>query len=461
MPGRLRPFEPALMALHRIGDAFLAAGFFLFLAVAYQMYVPDYISAALLIFFLTTLLFQSAGFYKSWRVASLRHEIQQILVGCFFVYVALFATGYFLKVSQVFSRRVIITWIIALPLLLAVERCCIRSFLRHFRNKGRNLRRVVIAGATDLSARLIGAVKANPWFGMEVICFFDDRAAGNVCGYPVIGRLESLPAYVRNHAVDIVYIALPMRAEDKIQMLMKDLSDSTATVNLVPDIFFYELLLGGSMSFVEDIPVFGLRESPLSGVNAFLKRMEDLVMAALILLLAAPVMLAVATVIKFTSRGPVFFRQWRYGLNGQIIQVYKFRTMTVCEDGFAFRQAVRCDPRVTPFGAFLRRFSIDELPQFINVLQGRMSIVGPRPHPVAMNEEYRKLVSGYMLRHKVKPGITGLAQVNGWRGETDSLDKMEMRVRYDLEYLQKWSMLLDLRIIAQTIWNNAWRSNAY
>jgi putative colanic acid biosynthesis UDP-glucose lipid carrier transferase len=199
------------------------------------------------------------------------------------------------------------------------------------------------------------------------------------------------------------------------------------------------------------MPLVALRDTPFRGLSAFLKRTEDVVLASLILLATFPIMLAVAIGIKLTSPGPVIFRQWRYGLNGKPIEIYKFRTMTVCEDGYQFNQATKDDQRVTRFGVFLRRTSLDEMPQIINILQGRMSVVGPRPHPVAMNEQYRKLVPGYMLRHKVRPGLTGLAQINGWRGETDTLKKMAGRIDLDLRYLRHWSILLDLKIIWKTV----------
>jgi putative colanic acid biosynthesis UDP-glucose lipid carrier transferase len=213
--------------------------------------------------------------------------------------------------------------------------------------------------------------------------------------------------------------------------------------------------------YFDNIPVIALRDTPLLGFNALLKRLEDLMLGTLGLLFVSPIMLATMIGIKLTSPGPVFFAQWRYGIDGRPIKIYKFRTMSVCEDGYVFEQAKKCDPRVTRLGAFLRRTSLDELPQLINVIQGRMSIVGPRPHPVAMNEEFRKLVPGYMLRHKVRPGITGLAQINGWRGETDTLEKMEKRIEYDLEYLRQWSLVLDLKIIFQTMWNGSSSTNAY
>jgi putative colanic acid biosynthesis UDP-glucose lipid carrier transferase len=202
---------------------------------------------------------------------------------------------------------------------------------------------------------------------------------------------------------------------------------------------------------VGGIPVVAVCETPFTGMAGLVKRLSDIVLALFLLVLVLPLMLAVAVGIKLSSRGPVIFAQNRYGLDGRPIRVYKFRSMTVCEDGARIVQARRGDARVTPFGAFLRRSSLDELPQLVNVLQGRMSIVGPRPHAVAHNEAYRRLIRGYMVRHKVRPGITGWAQVNGCRGETDTVDKMERRIAFDLDYLRNWSMALDLRIILKTV----------
>src|SRR5690606_32379061 len=220
-------------------------------------------------------------------------------------------------------------------------------------------------------------------------------------------------------------------------------------------------LLNHSITEVAGLPVLNLSATPMEGVNGLLKALEDRVLAALILLLIWPVMVAIAIGIKLSSPGPVIFKQHRYGLRGNKIEVWKFRTMTVCENDDNVTQAKRNDPRVTRFGAFLRRTSLDELPQLFNVLQGRMSLVGPRPHAVAHNEQYRKLIGRYMLRHTVKPGITGLAQINGWRGETDSLDKMQKRVEYDLYYIENWSLWLDLKIIFLTLFKGLRHPNAY
>jgi putative colanic acid biosynthesis UDP-glucose lipid carrier transferase len=263
------------------------------------------------------------------------------------------------------------------------------------------------------------------------------------------GRLADLAAFVKANRVDAIYVALPMASQPRILKLLDELRDTTASIYFVPDIFLYDLIQA-RMDDVNGIPVVAVCESPFYGVNGMVKRLEDVVLSLLILTLISPVLLAIAIAVKVSSPGPIIFRQRRYGLDGQDIVVYKFRSMRVMEDGCDVPQARREDPRITPIGAFLRRTSLDELPQFINVLQGRMSIVGPRPHAVAHNETFRKLIKGYMVRHKVKPGITGLAQVMGARGETATLDKMQARIEYDLEYLRNWSLRLDLQIILRT-----------
>jgi putative colanic acid biosynthesis UDP-glucose lipid carrier transferase len=251
-----------------------------------------------------------------------------------------------------------------------------------------------------------------------------------------------------------------MASQPRILRLLEELRDTTASIYFVPDIFVADLIQA-RVDSIDGLPVVAVCETPFTGMNGLVKRAADLVLAFLILVLISPLLAAIAIGVKLSSRGPVLFRQRRYGLDGRRIVVYKFRTMTVAEDGDVVRQATRDDARVTPFGAFLRRTSLDELPQFVNVLQGRMSVVGPRPHAVAHNELYRKLIPGYMIRHKVRPGITGLAQVNGWRGETDTVEKMKARIDCDLRYLRSWSLLLDLQIILKTVAVVLGRRNAY
>ncbi len=300
---------------------------------------------------------------------------------------------------------------------------------------------------------------------MRFIGYYDDRLAKRDCKHEAsdaegVGRFEELVTLARDGKVDYIYITLPMKAENRIVELVNALSDTTASVYMVPNFFVFDLLHGKMTSF-DGLPVLSLHESPFFGVDGWVKRLEDILVASLILAIIAVPMALIALGVKLSSPGPVLFKQRRYGLNGAVVEVWKFRSMTVCEDGAKVVQAQKGDSRVTPFGAFLRRTSLDELPQFINVLQGQMSVVGPRPHAVAHNEQYRRLIRGYMLRHKVKPGITGWAQISGWRGETETLDKMEMRVKHDLEYVQNWSLWLDIKIIFLTVFKGFINKNAY
>ena len=241
--------------------------------------------------------------------------------------------------------------------------------------------------------------------------------------------------------------------------LIKALTDTTCLVILIPDVFTFNILQSRTEE-VNGIPVVPIFETPLNGINMVLKRLEDIILSLVILTLISPILLIISLCVKLTSHGPVIFKQTRYGMDGKPIKVWKFRTMVVMENDNV-TQATKNDVRVTKVGRFLRRTSLDELPQFFNVLFGGMSIVGPRPHAVIHNEQYRSLIEGYMLRHKVKPGITGWAQINGWRGETDTLEKMEKRVEYDLEYIRECSIWLDIRIIFLTIFKGFIGKTAY
>jgi putative colanic acid biosynthesis UDP-glucose lipid carrier transferase len=251
-----------------------------------------------------------------------------------------------------------------------------------------------------------------------------------------------------------------MSSHPRILKLLDELDDTTTSIYFLPDIFIHELIQA-RVDMLNGIPIIAICDTPFVGINGLIKRLSDIILATLILILISPLMLVVALGVKQSSHGPVLFRQRRYGLDGNEIVVYKFRSMSVCEDGVDVPQAKKNDVRITPFGAFIRRTSLDELPQFFNVLQGSMSIVGPRPHAIAHNESYRKLIKSYMVRHKVKPGITGWAQVNGFRGETETLEKMQKRIEYDLNYLRNWSIYLDLWIIFRTIFVVLKDRNAY
>ena len=320
-------------------------------------------------------------------------------------------------------------------------------------------------GVNELGFQLATNIANTPDLGLTLVGFFDDRPPDRLPDIPPeigkqIGDIHQLIELARAGEIDRIYITLPMRAEQRIRRLLTELSDSTASVYIVPDFFVFELL-HSCWTDIGGLPVVAVFDHPFYGVDGLLKRGTDIALASLLLVFLAVPMLLVAVAVKLTSAGSVFFRQRRYGMDGREIRVWKFRTMVQSEDGAVVRQATRGDARLTPIGGFLRRTSLDELPQLFNVLGGSMSLVGPRPHATAHNEEYRRHIRGYMLRHKVRPGITGLAQVNGWRGETDTLYKMEKRIEFDHQYIRDWSLWSDFKILFRTISTVFNRENAY
>lgn len=351
------------------------------------------------------------------------------------------------------DRDGLLVWFCVLPVLLIFTHLGLRALLPKLMTLSGHQARVVVCGVNDIGAELAAQFEVNPYHGVRFVGFFDDRQRDRlhqIGERPLLGTFESLGEYVRSNRIDRIYLALPMATQPRIVKMLEDLKDSTASVYFVPDIFVTDII-NGRFESVAGMPVVAVRDTPFASVfNSATKRIEDVVLSSIILALIAPLLASIAIGVRLSSPGPALFRQRRYGLDGRDIVVYKFRTMTVAEDGASHFTAVKKgDSRVTRFGHFLRRTSLDELPQVINVLQGRMSLVGPRPHVVAMNEQFRKLIPGYMLRHKVKPGITGLAQVRGFRGG-DNLEDMTKRISSDLEYLRNWTLAMDLEILART-----------
>ena len=359
---------------------------------------------------------------------------------------------YLSSLTRTLDFRLLGIWFALTPPILFLGQLGARRLLTHTTRR-QAAQRAVIVGANELGAKLEEALRGDTLLNTEIVGYFEDRADSELpdeIAAPVLGDVAALAEYVTRNHIDQIFITLPMSRDARITSLLEALHNSTASIYFVPDIFAFNLMQA-RFDILGGIPVVAVRETPFYGAAWLVKRMSDIAIAAAALLSLMPVLLIAAIAIRLDSRGPVFFRQKRYGLDGREILILKFRSMSVTEDGkAAFVAAARGDTRITRVGAFIRKTSIDELPQLFNVLEGSMSIVGPRPHAVAMNEHFRRAIPGYMVRHKVKPGITGWAQVNGYRGG-DDLESMRKRIELDLAYMRHWSLWLDLRILFKTV----------
>jgi putative colanic acid biosysnthesis UDP-glucose lipid carrier transferase len=409
---------------------------------------------------------ESNEIYYLWRGLSMRDLAVRLLLAWFATLLFIVAATVVIYPFVSVAFAVICMWLVATPAAMVTMHLGRRVLLAKLRSNPAEPRRVAIVGANELGLRLINSMAVMPWLGYKIVGFYDDRAPNSDVGRRLSGKnidvkggLDQLYQDAHDDKLDMVFVALPMRAEMRMHMVIDRLADTTVSPYVIPDVFSFDLL-HSRLTCLQGIPALSIYDSPLVD-NGWVKRMEDLVFGMGILMLLAIPMLIVAAGVKLTSPGPIFFKQTRYGMGGDRIKVWKFRSMTVCEDGPNVAQATAKDPRVTAYGSFLRRTSLDELPQLFNVISGSMSLVGPRPHAVAHNEFYRGQIKGYMLRHKVKPGITGLAQVNGFRGETETLDKMSGRIAYDLEYIRNWSVILDIKILWKTIFKGFISQQAY
>ncbi|MEL0027783.1 MAG: undecaprenyl-phosphate glucose phosphotransferase [Perlucidibaca sp.] len=400
-----------------------------------------------------------SGIYQSQRSESLGGHLMRVATTAVVAFLVLAIAAYFYKpLVHAASRAMIAQWSLLSVLLLCSWRLGYRTLLGQLRSLGLNTRNAAVVGSGPLARKLIARLEHNRWMGINVSGYYSHEASSSNPSQK--GGLEQLLQDARHGSYDCIYLALPLSEDAALQRLVTELANTTCSVYLVPDIFTFDLLHSRTQ-LIDGLPAISIYDTPFSMADQFLKRCFDLVVSSMALLLLSPVLLGIAVAIKLTSPGPVFFRQSRYGLNGRPIKVWKFRSMKTMDNGPVVQQAQKNDPRLTPIGGFLRRSSLDELPQFINVLTGSMSVVGPRPHAVAHNEQYRGLIPGYMLRHKVKPGITGWAQVNGWRGETDTLEKMEKRIEFDIEYIRRWSLWLDIKIVLMTALKGFFGKNAY
>lgn len=417
----------------------------------------------LLTSFLVLVMFQMIGgitdFYRSWRGINISAELILIIKNwTLSLLLTLGSVSFFPSFDIDFSM--FIQWHLIVSVGICASRSAIRLISGVFRNLGYNTRNVALVGSLPAGVNLLKGFIEQPWLGFIVKGIYDDDFKTSSSGIPYAGSLNQLVKDAKEGKLDRIYIALSMKDEQKIKDIVNKLTDTTCSVLLIPDLFTFNILQSRTEE-INGIPVVPLFDSPFNGISMVFKRLEDIIVSAIIITLISPVLISISIAVKVSSPGPILFRQTRYGMDGRPIKVWKFRSMYVMENDENVIQVTKNDSRVTKVGKFLRRTSLDELPQFFNVLFGQMSVVGPRPHAISHNETYRSLIRGYMLRHKVKPGITGLAQINGWRGETDTLEKMEKRVEYDLLYIRIWSIWLDLKIIFLTIFKGFVNKSAY
>jgi putative colanic acid biosysnthesis UDP-glucose lipid carrier transferase len=461
--GFIKQNKSFLIALVKIVDVFIICMFY----IAY-FGSEDYLDKQkLAVMFFTVLTFEFFaslnslyGIPRGARLLFIIKNIFSAWIGA--VFVALLIGG----ISGVFEDNeipLLLYWLGLTPFYLVTWHISLRTFLIFLRKIGRNSQNVAIVGATRLGLDIENIITKQSWMGYNLIGFFDDRdpsVEGRSADIKVLGNYDDLIEMAKSGKLDIVYITLPMASERRIKGILDLLSDTSVVVYFIPDLFVFDLL-GAKIESFNGLPAVCVYDTPHSGIDGVSKRLFDIIVSLIILTMIAIPMGIIALGVKLSSPGPVLFIQRRYGFRGEEIQVWKFRSMRVCEDGAVVTQATQGDPRVTKFGEFIRKTSLDELPQFFNALQGRMSIIGPRPHAVAHNEFYRGRIRGYMLRHNVKPGISGLAQIRGFRGETDTLDKMEGRINSDLEYIQNWSIWMDLEILVKTVFKGFFHKNAY
>jgi len=460
--GIIQEYAALLAFLMRLFDLLaLVSAFF----IAYWLYFHTFVLKEIYFYppvlgvGLALLLFPLFSIYGSLRGASFATELRSLGFALLALFMVMAVIGVLTKTNPLYSRIWFVSWFLLSALLLITYRGLLRLLLSWMRRQGYNQRNMIVIGCGQGASEVVERINKSPWSGFRVAAAFGELQQGSLNGVSIEGGYEDVVAYLAKNHVDQVWIALPLSEAEQLKRVLHLLRHSTVDIRYVPDLFGFKLL-NQSISEVAGMPVVDLSTSPMSGMNQFIKAVEDRLLGLLIFLLITPFLLLIAIGVKLTSPGPVLFKQKRHGWDGREIRVYKFRSMVVHQEK-GVTQATKGDVRITPFGAFLRRTSLDELPQFFNVLQGRMSIVGPRPHALAHNEEYKDKIEQYMKRHKVKPGITGWAQVNGYRGETDTLYKMQKRVEYDLNYIENWSLWLDLKIIFLTIFKGFVDKNAY
>jgi Undecaprenyl-phosphate glucose phosphotransferase len=423
---------------------------------------PLYLTALCIGSVLTLIVFAVFRIYESVRAQSYWAHLMRLIQAIFIVLMLLAGLAFLSKTGEDFSRGWSMLWALFSLILLILFRCSLLILLHLMRKKGWNERRIVIIGAGELGMQLMEALQQALWTGFKVMAIFDDHVQDKPChiaATPVLPTPQSIRDYLISSTVSIdeVWIAMPLHAEARMKSILHELRNDMITTRLVLDIFGMELL-NHSVSHLAGFPIINMRSTPMVGMNRMIKALEDRVLASVILLLLSPLLLFIAIVIKLSSKGPVFYRQKRVSWNGKEFEMLKFRSMPVdAESQTGPVWAKKDELRATKIGAFLRKTSLDELPQLINVLAGHMSIVGPRPERMFFVEQFKEKIPRYMQKHLVKAGITGWAQVNGWRGNTS----LEKRIEYDLYYIENWSLALDIKIIFLTLFRGFVNKNAY
>ena len=431
-----------------IGIAYFYHEFVLALDFDFQYYAAAGIIGATGL----TALLRRDGYYEFDQLLSPSGALRAIASRWVLVVLGLIAFGFALKVSENFSRVWLFSWMVVTTLVIVSMRALAAGFLRRMsRAGGAFARRIAVVGATSLGAKF-AAQAGSPNEGVSIEGVYDAGFApcGDEHYAGVKGDLNDLIVAARNGEIDDIVIAVPRAPEKQMQRLIRQLSNLPVSISICPNIHWLNHT-GGAVAPLGGVKVLSLYRRPLEGWGGVLKTIEDYVLASALIVVLSPIMLLITAAIKFQGKGPVLFAQKRHGFNNAVFRIYKFRTMTVAEDGDDVKQVQRDDPRITPLGCFLRRYSLDELPQLFNVIRGEMSLVGPRPHALAHNHQYAHLVQNYSGRHKVKPGITGWAQVNGFRGETSENVLMKERVKYDLSYVDNWSLWFDFKILFLTV----------
>lgn len=457
--GRSKPNASLISIVQRFADiSIIFVGLYAACLINNKYFGYNQILVCLIVLSAFQMIGGISDFYRSWRGVKLSAELSLVLKNWTLSLLLVMGVTTYSDVLGL-PFKIMLEWYLFVCLGVIVCRMSIRAGARFIRTLGYNTRRIAIAGSMPVAINLAKSFIDEPWLGFVVVGIYDNKVVDQT-EIEYKGDFAKLVVDAKSGKLDRIYLAMSMSDELEMKELIRNLTDTTCSVILIPDIFTFNILQSRTEE-VNGVPVVPLFDTPINGINMVFKRLEDIFVSLLIIVLISPLLLIIAIAVKISSPGPVIFKQTRYGMDGKAIKVWKFRSMTVMENDSVVKQATKNDIRVTRVGGFLRKTSLDELPQFFNVLGGGMSIVGPRPHAVAHNEQYRSLIEGYMLRHKVKPGITGWAQINGWRGETDTIDKMQKRVEYDLEYIREWSIWFDIKIIFLTIFKGFINKSAY